>query len=125
MFINCKSGYDRSGNAWSRGKFLIMATPENGAMKPIRCFVRYVSMKQWGHWMMGSARIHNNTITLSGSYGSDGLPCTFKNELYEKGLELPEELYNLWKNGGGWNGAGSEASAIRDWAIANIKRLEK
>jgi len=125
MFLKCMSGYDRSGNAWSRGKFLIMAIPENGAMKPIRCFVRHVSMKQFGHWMMGKARIHNQSITMSGSYGCDGLPVTVKNEIYKTGLDLPEELYNAWKNGGGWNCAGSEAKAICDWARANQKRLEK
>ncbi len=88
---------------------------------PLRAIVRYVRMRQLGHFMMGSARIGSQRITLSGSYGSDGLPVSVPDEVYQMGAELPGELYNAWNNGGGWNGAGSEAPAMRQWALATFR----
>jgi hypothetical protein len=35
--------------------------------------VRKVSLKQYGHFMMGIARIMNKSVTVSGCYGNDGL----------------------------------------------------
>jgi hypothetical protein len=73
--------------------------------------------------MMGNARVHGHRLTLSGSYGSDGLPDTVPAEVYARGVELPDELYNAWNNGGGWNGAGSEAPAMREWALEHLAEL--
>lgn len=92
---------------------------------PIRALVRHVSMSQFGHFMMGHARVHGHTLTLSGSYGSDGLPDTVPTKVYEYGTQLPDELYKAWSNSGGWNGAGSEASAMREWALTNLKLLRR
>jgi hypothetical protein len=89
----------------------------------IRALVRFVSMEQFGHFMMGHARVHGHKITLSGSYGSDGLPDSVPDAVYEIGVPLPQELYDAWKNGGGWNGAGSEGPAMREWALAHLKEL--
>jgi len=88
----------------------------NSITYPIRAIVRYTRMRLLGHFMMGFARVGKERITLSGSYGSDGLPCSVSDEVYAQGTELPQELYNAWNNGGGWNGAGSEASKMREWA---------
>lgn len=87
---------------------------------PLRAIVRYVRMRQVGHWMMGSARIGSHRITLSGSYGSDGLPTTVPDSVYKLGVPLPQELYDAWSNGGGWNCAGSEAEAMRKWALSAL-----
>lgn len=91
---------------------------------PFRAIVRYVRMKQFGQFMMGTARVGKHKLILSGSYGGDGLPKSVPDEVYEAGVELPQELYDAWSNGGGWNGAGSEASAMRTWAIANFPRTK-
>lgn len=90
---------------------------------PIRAIVRHVAMTQCGHFMMGNARVHGHRLTLSGSYGSDGLPDTVPPEVYERGLELPKDLYDAWNNGGGWNSVGSEAPLMRKWALENLKAL--
>lgn len=92
---------------------------------PLRGIVRYVRMRQLGAWMMGRARIHNTSITLSGSYGSDGLPCTVPDAVYEAGTLLPNALYEAWNTGGGWNGAGSEAPAMRAWALKTFPRPQR
>jgi hypothetical protein len=84
---------------------------------PMRGIVRYVRMRQLGHFMMGSAVIGKHRITLSGSYGSDGLPKTVPDEVYEAGVEIPKELHDKWNTGGGWNCAGSEADDMRAWAL--------
>ena len=89
---------------------------------PIRAIVRYTRMRQFGHFMMGFARILGQRLTLSGSYGSDGLPCSVPDAIYSQGAELPKELYDAWNKGGGWNGAGNEASAMREWAIKTFPR---
>ena len=91
---------------------------------PIRGIVRYVRMKQLGHFMMGSATVGKHRLILSGSYGSDGLPDSVPDEVYEAGVELPKELIEQWNTGGGWNDAGSEAPAMREWALATFPRTK-
>jgi len=92
---------------------------------PLRAIVRYVRMRQLGHFMMGSARVNGHSLTLSGSYGSDGLPMSVSDEVYEAGVELPAELYTLWANGGGWNSAGTEAGHMREWAKQTFPKPSK
>jgi hypothetical protein len=92
--------------------------------KPLKAVVRKVALQQFGHWMMGVARIGNQSITMSGSYGADGLSKTVPDEIYDNyGIDLPQELYDAWNHGGGWNSAGNEAPAMREWAIDNFKDL--
>jgi hypothetical protein len=83
---------------------------------PIRAIVRYVRMRQLGHFMMGSARVGKTRLSLSGSYGSDGLPVSVPDEVYLTGTPLPQELYDAWNNGGGWNDAGRERVQMERWA---------
>jgi hypothetical protein len=136
MFITSKrSGYDRTGQQVASGLFLILMQPKSWNDKgetilpmssssyPIRALVRHVSMSQFGNFMMGRARVHGHTLILSGSYGSDGLPDTVPMEVYNYGVPLPPELYEAWKNGEGWNSAGSEAPKMREWALAHLKEL--
>jgi hypothetical protein len=92
---------------------------------PLRAVVRHVAMKQLGHFMMGYARIKGVTITLSGSYGGDGLPTSVSDKVYESGVELPQYLYGAWAKGDGWNSAGAEAPLMREWALANLKALRQ
>lgn len=93
---------------------------------PIKAIVRHTSFRQLGHWMMGAARVHGHRITLSGSYGGDGLTCNVPDEVYEGyGVELPEELRKAWADGGGWNSAGSEAPKMREWALQNLEELRR
>jgi hypothetical protein len=76
--------------------------------------------------MMGIARIYGQSVTVSGSYGGDGLPCRVSQEIYDRArVELPDRLYKLWANGGGWNSAGSEAEEMRKWALENLPALRK
>jgi len=91
---------------------------------PMRGIVRYVRMRQLGHFMMGSAVIGKHRLTLSGSYGSDGLPATVPDDVYEAGVEVPKELHDKWNYGGGHNSAGSEAEDMRNWALATFPRTK-
>lgn len=92
--------------------------------KEIRALVRKVAMHQCGHWMMGSARVFGRTLSLSGSYGGDGLTVTVTREIFDKAVPIPPELHEAWNKGGGHNSAGSEAIAMREWALANLDKLE-
>ncbi len=106
-----------------RARFLILVQDKSQPLGPnnMRAIVRKVALRQCGHWMMGCARIGGKTITISGSYGSDGLPVTVDTEIYNRGIDLPQDLYNAWSKGGGHNSAGSEAVAMRKWAQENFK----
>jgi hypothetical protein len=92
---------------------------------PLRAIVRYVRMRQLGHFMMGSARVNGHSLTLSGSYGSDGLPTSVPDDVYDAGVELPQYLYDAWNKGGGWNSAGSEAAQMREWAKQTFPKPTK
>jgi len=107
--------YRGTRQCWRRGLFLIlMDTAEETALRAI---VRKVALQQRGHWMMGRTRIGKYWYTLSGAYGSDGLPLTVKPDAYARGVLVPKHLVDAWKKGGGWNSAGREVSAMRDWAL--------
>lgn len=116
-----RSGYTRSGEQFARGRFLILMDCEctECSARPlkerVRGIVRFAALRQVGHWMMGSARIGGERVTLSGTYGGDGLTRTVSHSAWSKGVPVPGELYEAWNNGGGWNSAGSEAAAMQAW----------
>lgn len=81
--------------------------------------VRYCSLRQMGHWMMGTIRIAGQPITISGSYGGDGLPRDYEDlslKARSKVIEVPKDIEDAFWAGGGHNCAGSEATVIRQWA---------
>lgn len=92
------------------------AADSKSAGPKIRGGSRQVSVGQ------GTARVKGHTITLSGAYGSDGLPCMVLDAVYEAGIELPSVLVELWNKGEGWNSAGNEAPAMRAWALKTFGR---
>jgi len=110
----------------SRAPFLILVTPEDYAKRtePIRALVRKVALHQCGHFMMGSARAFGHKICISGTYGSDGLPRSVPQEVYDRATPVPEWLIRMWNEGAGWNDAGTEAPAMRDWAIKTFLKEE-
>jgi hypothetical protein len=115
--------YERNGEQIVlRASFLLLLQLRDGPCAPENTFacVRKVALRQLGHWMMGRVNLCGKWHTVSGSYGSDGLPMTV-DQLPKDAKPLPRELYDAWNKGGGWNGAGSEAPAMRDWALANLK----
>lgn len=116
MFIaNAKGGYCRSGQQWASGKFLLLCQCDGE--KEIRGLVRHASLHQLGNFMMGQLRAFGYRITLSGAYGSDGLPRDVPREVWQRAIPLPPDLYEAWNNGGGWNGPGREAAAMRAWGL--------
>ena len=72
MFLNGPSGYNRHGEQTARGDFLMVFCKESGG--ELRAALRHVRMRQCGTWIMGSVKVGPHNLTLSGSYGSDGLP---------------------------------------------------
>lgn len=120
MFLKLRrTGYDR-GEQVASGRFLLLVQPAGhpiGEPAPIHALVRFTAMRQLGHFMMGECRAYGHRITLSGSYGNDGLPCTVPQTVYDHAVPVPPDLIEAWNHGGGWNGAGSEASAMRQWAV--------
>jgi len=151
MFINGISGYNRHGEQTARGDFLIVFAKG----QELRAAVRHVRMRQFGHFMMGRARLGKYSITLSGSYGADGLPKEATKQEpqkcwtryywgeewfevadhwedvpavnWESLLPLPPELQEeFWHpTHQGWNSCGSEAVNLRKWAKENLTTLRK
>lgn len=70
--------------------------------------------------MMGKARLAGNRwVSVEGTYGNNGLPMDV-DTLPPDAKLLPRELYDAWNKGGGWNGPGSEAGAMREWALREL-----
>ena len=73
--------------------------------------------------MMGRAKIGGTVYVVSGAYGHDGLPLTVSREHFDRyGVPLPDDLRKKWNCGGGWNDAGLEAPAIREWALKTFPK---
>lgn len=113
----------------SRGLFLILCHPKLPGYKhadyftETRALVRKVALRQCGHWMMGTARAYGHSLTLSGSYGADGLILEVPQEVYDRAFPVPRELMEAANNGGGWNSAGSKADLFRKWALNHLPEL--
>jgi len=137
MFIkDAKSGYTRDGQQKASGQFLIVFDEPGykGLRPPLRACVRKVHLKQLGHFMMGQVRLAGFNIVLSGTYGGDGLPVSLDLEdlprkvvehIWHKATPLPKKLQAEFWEGGGHNDAGKEATAMRDWALENLKDLKR
>ena len=121
MFIaNVKGGYDRYGQQRASGKFLLLCQCDGE--REIRGLVRHASLRQLGQFMMGSMRAFGHSIPLSGAYGNDGLPRDVPRAVWERATPLPPDLYDAWNHGGGWNGPGREAAAMRAWGIGLLAK---
>lgn len=126
MYIRGGQGYyARDGSQHARrGQFLILLTEDDFIEKrQLYAITRQVALSQVGHWMMGTARMYGHSVTMSGAYGSDGLtisvsrlPEPIRDRVRAEMAPLPDWLYRLWADGGGWNSAGSEADKMRKWA---------
>ena len=127
MYIeSCGRYYTASGEQRTRSALFLMLVSSKDRPTDrdnFRAVVRKVAMQQCGHWMMGTARMFGKSYTLSGSYGDDGLTMTVDDEIFEKCMPVPDELYEAWNKGGGHNSCGSEAEAFEKWAWENIDRL--
>jgi hypothetical protein len=120
------SGTDRSGQHVSRrGDFLLLIQEKDKCAKGnVFAIVRKVALQQLGHFMMGSVNICGKWQTVSGTYGNDGLPMDVE-KLPSDAVRLPDELFDAWNKGGGWNSAGSESDAMSEWAREKFKRNAK
>jgi hypothetical protein len=100
-----------------KGPFLLLVQLKDKGTGPDNTYaiVRKVAMQQCGQFLMGRANICGKWATVSGTYGNDGLPMDV-DRLPTDAVALPVALYDAWSKGGGWNSAGSEASAMRQWA---------
>lgn len=105
-----------------------------GKDREIRCLVRRVTMKQLGHWMMATWDHDGYKLSLSGTYGGDGLPiataardekAAFVRKLWDQLNPVPPDILALFWNDDGHNSCGKNGPAIRDWAVANLKELSK
>lgn len=126
MFIEKnRRGYNRAGEQSAAGRFLLLLQPPgvDGAREPIRALVRHVRLRQCGHFMMGSAHAFGERLGVSGAYGSDGLPLSVSRAVYDRAVPVPADLVAAWNTGGGWNGAGSEAEAMRRWAAETFRPI--
>lgn len=141
-----RGGYRRDGAQWCAGDFLIVFcddaapkvehTPGKSAPALVAC-VRYAHMSQLGHWMMARVRVGPRQVSLSGAYGGDGLPCTFKpdwpgarygdipDDVRAFLHPVPDAVAVAFWNGGGHNCAGPEAVTMRAWAREHIRTLRR
>ena len=156
MFIRSSRGHGAQQSA--RGPFIMVFGNEKAPKRIIegveyvdlRVLVRHARLSQTGQFMMGHVDVvipeprEVLGITLSGTYGSDGLPIevTLMREydlvegeakprdasakaarLWEKLHPLPDELVVQFWKGGGHNSAGAEGPALHAWAKGREKEL--
>ena len=126
MYIERTVGYYEGGaQAVKSARFLLLLQIRDKALGPENTYavVRKVALRQLGQFMMGRARLYGRGKweSVSGAYGNDGLPMTV-DSLPKDAVPLPRVLYDAWNKGGGWNGAGTEAAAMRDWANKTFPR---
>jgi len=118
MFLSTtKSGYNRHDEQVAHGPFLIVAQHPNGE-PGLRAIVRHARLRQWGHWMMGTVPIGQERVTLSGCYGSDGLPCQVSESVWNRMHPVPSDIERTF-----WAGGGPEMPTMRKWATENIGKL--
>jgi len=125
MYVTDEAGtyYKGTEQHHRRAPFLILMQPDDedvGKKNNLRGIVRKVALRQCGHWMMGCARVKNRTVFVCGAYGNSGLPKTVSRKTWEQGIPLPQELYDAWNKGGGWNSVGTEWAAMRKRAVKTL-----
>jgi|GEM_PF-5242292 len=116
MFINVESGgTSRESGQFAKGEFLLIATGPEALVQTrpeIRALILpKVHMKQIGQFMMANVEISEGaenlgTLTISGTFGGDGLPCdlAFKSgiqteELWKKMHPIPPEIVEaFWQD---------------------------
>lgn len=126
MFIeDCGSYYEGNDLATAQARFLILLSQQGKPLgrDSLRAVVRRTRLHQCGHFMMGRANLFGHSLTLSGSYGADGLVNDVPPEVFQLAVPVPGGLYDAWSHGGGHNTAGAEAPALRTWAHAHIEEL--
>jgi len=93
--------------------------------RKLYALVRHTSLRQVGHFMMGTINIGGQRITVSGSYGANGLPMDVEKidpANRWRLVEVPAAIAEIfWNSSDGWNGAGSEGPIIRQWALDTFK----
>jgi hypothetical protein len=123
MYLRGAHRYYKGGDQCvGRAPFLLLLQLRDGpcdASNTYAC-VRQVALQQLGHFMMGRVNLCGKWHTVSGTYGSDGLPMSV-DKIPADAKPLPRELYDAWNKGGGWNSAGSEAPLMRDWALTELR----
>ena len=142
MYIKPTSGYYKGTSQCTRRQwFLILVTPGKkvkdvlsdyeyyladyeGTRVPMRAIVRKVALEQLGHFMMGYAHAFGHKIIVDGTYGNLGQTRDVDREVWDRATEVPEWLYQKWATSSdGWNSAGSEGPAMRQWALDNFEIL--
>jgi len=126
MFFRDAGGGYRGTEQTAWGWFLILFQPPDPLTvqtSELRAAVRYVYLHQFGHFMMGSAQVGGHRISLSGSYGGDGLPREAPSSLWPLLYPVPLPLQKAFWTGGGHNSAGAEAPAFRTWALDHFESL--
>ena len=85
-------------------------------------------MHQLGHFMMGTLHLGDQEISLSGTYGGDGLPRSLDEvRSWNRGCltKVPaavEDAY--WADEGGHNSAGSEGPTMHEWGLTLLKNKQ-
>ena len=127
MFLTVtRGGYDRHGQQFAHGPFLIVVLGSDTPFREARAFVRHARLHQCGHFMMGVAQVGKRQLHLSGSYGSDGLPKHAAQEVYDAAVPIPADIMEVWATStSGHNGPGDEYGASRRGADANISELRR
>ena len=116
-----RGGYNRIGQQYARGDYLMLITRPtvswSEAYKGMRAIVRHVHLYQCGHFMMGRMRIGPHLISVSGGFGSDGGPREVPDDVFDIGLPVPPAVKKDWNK--------DCHGAALAWAVENYPLLKR
>lgn len=123
MYVGKQKGWYAGTEQRASGSFLIVLSKG----RELRGIVRSVRMAQCGHFMMGRVTVAGESLSLSGTYGSDGLPLDGERypQTWDVAVPFPETLAEAFWKGGGHNCAGSEGPGVAQWARENERALRR
>lgn len=128
MFIRATGGYTASGQQHSTGMYLFLTMParyvSQAPFLEQRAFLRRVTLKQLGHFMMGEIKLSGVKLTVSGPCGSDGLPATVPEYVFSHGYPVPERLTKMWAESSDDKPTNWQ-SEMRHWANANETEIRR
>lgn len=126
--------YSGSEQRASRGDFLMIATFDTDVdyqeiceecgehHKVLFACVRKVAMGQFGHFMMGTARVGGQSLTVSGPIGHDGLPMAPWNTrnlsddmIARYFVKVPVNVAHAYWTAHGWNDCGEATPVLRSY----------
>lgn len=101
MFVGrCAGNSAENGQQVLWGLFLVLMVPKENDLAHPHAMLQWVTLEQFGHFMVGDTTLLGENVALSGEYGGDGCPVSVSRKLYDAAVPVPRPLYGSPHEGG-------------------------